>query len=803
MNTYYSGDRQSRFRLWALLLAMIVALLAILSLQYFLSEQVAAAATGNSDYGSRKALLLVKATGDFVDDPTRDVETDLDKQDFDKLNEMTCPKIIDDQNNWTIEARAGGRPFLEFGDIFVDGTPWPIEQCTPGSSGIPTATITTHYQTRGVNRLWIVHKVNDTHFPIIVSLTPDGFFNVSGSDAPMLQGSAFRSGFIGKPFSADEDYVQHVKNVNIKVVNMNKLIITYDVISQAGEGVLELTVYWNNSTNQPEFSFRSAHAVRQNLTDTLPMLGFGGFNFMRGPTLHGLQSVYGTPQGGIESFHDSRTAFLVHKDGHIQRNLLTPPVLISTVVSTSMESGVTVGAELILDQPQNIEHYFSKEPTNSLYQQRTDLLMRLTSSTAVSHTVYHFQKSVILSEENPEANETVNLFFATEMEKGVLHEFGYTLDVAAEDFDTLYSARQQGVVFVSTAEESTDKLFFLPLDANFTPMGDAIPLTDGVISDVHNVSVSANGRYLIFDADTYKSPLIFQTNQRVHVLDLLTGAIRRLTVDPSGGSNDKQGSLSGDGTQFAYISNRTGTNRLTIGQTSSGQGSGYGSHKANALDADWCQTQNEIVYTHDSGIFLYDGVAEDSTPVLPGSGFTAPKFSPNCDRIAYVLAGDVKLVNRDGLSNTLKLNNADFPSWIDDNHLLVQKGVGLVLLAIDTGITQTIATNIPVDESPVFVPALNPSISIESPANNAQSTWCESKLLGFVQSQGIPTVTVRGETAKVYGDQWAINILLQPGTNTLQATVIDSATMLTDTQSIDIEFVLDQCYLYLPNVMKP
>ena len=257
-------------------------------------------------------------------------------------------------------------------------------------------------------------------------MTPDGFFNVAGAQSPELQGAATRIGFVvGEPFGSN-DYLQHVDEVNITVINDHTLLIVYSIHSEAGEGVLELELGWDATNERPELRFRSAHATRSSLPQDVNELGFAGLNFMKGPTLSGLLSQFGTPEGGIETFHDGRTLFLVHANGSITRNLLISPILTDTVARETIAENIIPGSKIVLDQPQNVANYFSKFPTPG-YEERTDLILKLTASSVEQVGLKRAQKSVDLSDVNPEANETVNVFYATEMTKGQLYEFSYIL----------------------------------------------------------------------------------------------------------------------------------------------------------------------------------------------------------------------------------------------------------------------------------------------------------------------------------------------------------------------------------------
>ncbi|KAA3656979.1 MAG: hypothetical protein DWQ04_29475 [Chloroflexi bacterium] len=163
---------------------------------------VAAPTTPDGIYEIRKTGLAVRADQDFADDLFRAVETDLDKEPFDQINKIDCPKPVDKPNGWAMILRTGGRPFLNFDHIEIDGDVWSPEPCTQAGSKIPPVMIADHYASgKTVNRIWFTHYVSDTSFPVVVVMTADGFFNVGGAGKPMLQGAANRMGFIGAPFT--------------------------------------------------------------------------------------------------------------------------------------------------------------------------------------------------------------------------------------------------------------------------------------------------------------------------------------------------------------------------------------------------------------------------------------------------------------------------------------------------------------------------------------------------------------------------------------------------------------------------
>ncbi len=805
-----SPKSKSQNTLLRLIYLGFITALVILTLAIFLLSQQTppASASHLSDYETRKAQLLTLAGQPFVDDPMGNVETDLDGYNFTAINALDCPTSIDNSNGWSIEMRTGGRPFMNFDDIEINGTSWMLDHCTPGSSGISQTVINNHYNAgKTVNRMWFTHVFTEqvgntltTTYPTVLVMTPDGFFNVAGAQAPKRLGAATRIGFIGEPFDDLSDYIQHIDEVSIFVIDNDTLRIVYNIHSEAGEGVLELELKWDAVNEQPELYFRSAHAIRSSLPQPAYQLGFVGFDFMKGPTLSGLRAEYNTPEGGIQAFHDGRTVFLVHANGSIIRNLLISPIMTDTVVREDIATEVTPGSKMVLDQPQNVSYYFSKFPEPS-YEQRTDLVLKLVSSTVPAIDLRRSQKSVDLDDPNPEANETVNVFYATEMSKTQVYEFSYILSVAAEDFEHLYSARRRGVVFISDRSESWSRLYFLALDAALTPLGVPTPLTDQMIADPHHPSASANGQSIIFDTDEYR---LIAPTQRIYTLDLNSSAIRRLTIDPYGASNDNAPSFNSGGSLFSIITNRLGTpTRLVTASVVTGLGGGAGQPIAIAHDADWCHEINQITYADSGGLYVLDITTNNTTSIVTRTDILNPRFSPTCDQIAYAATSGLWIVETNGNNNHQVLSDASHPTWVDNDHLIFQGAsngnTDVYLLTISTGVTSTLTTDIASDSEPVYVKAVGPTIAIESLADGSQT--CQMlEVSGFVASAGIPVVTVNGLPAIVEGDEWSITMSLILGATTLTAIVMDSDTALTSQDEINITIV-EHC-IYLPAILK-
>ena len=221
-----------------------------------------------------------------------------------------------------------------------------------------------------------------------------------------------------------------------------------------------------------------------------------------------------------------------------------------------------------------------------------------------------------------------------------------------------------------------------------------------------------------------------------------------------------------------------------------------------ALGADWCHAHNEIAYVDGAGLYVWNVDTITSTSILTGIYARKPRFSPSCDQITYVGTTGVWIVGIDGSNNTQILTNADYPDWIDENHILFQREVGgnadIYLYSISTTITTQLTTNLASDTEPTFVKAFGPSISIEAPITGTHQ--CNPVLIsGFVASEGIPTVTVNGTPATVVGDQWFVSLMLNAVTNSVSAQVVDSATGLLDQDEINV----DRGYcVFIPSVWK-
>jgi Tol biopolymer transport system component len=620
---------------------------------------------GAEEYLARKEALPFVVLSEFAQDDCHLLPTlALDDRTFSELLGIIGPKLLDNPSGWSVEARIGGRPFFCFDSIHANDV---LQQFSSldfdeGDSGIPRSEIDEYFAVgKTVNRLWFTH-VASNGFPIVVVLTPDGFFNLGAAEAPKLQGAASRVGFIGEPFGAFDgqtDFEQHVDGLDIAGIDDNRLLLVFDVHSEAGEGAAEVELIWDPVLEQPELRLRSAHIGRID-----GRFGFAGLNFMRGPTLHGLRDD--ASEGGIQSFHDGRTVFAQTPNGAVTRNLLVPPVTTSEVMREDILSDVPDGTRLLMDQPQNVTDYFSKSP-GVPYEHRTDLLLTLLGATR-SADIRRAQISVDLEDVNPEASETANVFLAAEITTALVEEFSYSLALDATDFEERFPVDRLGIVYVSDQSWSDNSLFFQPLDAGGGPIDVARPLTDATLTTPANPAVSADGRYVAFDASS-------GAGQRIHVLDLFRGSVRRLTVDPFGSSFDIRPSLSPDLSQFAFINNRRGSILgLYIDDVATGLGPGVGSQtRDNVNSQDWSPLRRELAIVSLATLRIWEPETGDIHDLIADSSLGNPRFSPNGDRLAYASDSGIYVIDRDGLNNTQVWTDGDHPAWVTESKLVFQR----------------------------------------------------------------------------------------------------------------------------------
>ena len=385
---------------------------------------------------------------------------------------------------------------------------------------------------------------------------------------------------------------------------------------------------------------------------------------------------------------------------------LVPPVAADTI-DRSRTAPVTPGSRIFVDQPQRAMSYFSKTP-GTPYEDRADLVLEFGSGNSSQIGFERAQTAVGLTDPNPEANETVNLFLAGESYPGPVFEHRLQATVAADDFAARYDARPHGVVYVAR-DDDAHRLYFQELDAQFAPYGEPLPLTDGVIVDPRSPDASADGRVVLFDADDYGAGTGLQ---RIYELDLTTAAVRRLTVDPFGSSTDKAPSSSGDGSQFAFITDRQGTpEQLVIEDTANGLAAGVGNEVARAHAADWCQVSDVITFTDRNGLHVLDVDTRTATTVLSAPGTDRPTFSPDCETIAFEDQAGIWTVTADGTDLRLAVADARSPAWVDGDHLLIERGeMGLrIIYVLDLATGELIPVTAAGDDSsePTYVAAVD------------------------------------------------------------------------------------------------
>lgn len=639
---------------------------------------IAAPSPARADaYDDRLALLAQRVGAPWTNDACAlTPETALDMRSFQELLNLEGHKILDDASGWSMIARTGGRPFSCFHDITADGQPVPFSASNygVGTSGIPPAELDAHFAAgKQVNRLWFTH-VASNGYPTVVVFTPDGFFNVAGIQAPMLQGAAVRTGFIGEPFGPS-DFVGHVDELSVTVVSHDLLRILYNVHSEAGEGVVEVDLVWNARSETPELRFRASNLARFPAT-----LGFVGLNWMKGPTMFGLKDCQPGDQG-IEAFHDGRSVYAILPDRTHWRNGLVPPIGPGNVDREDIGT-LPAGSKVVLDQPQRATGYFSKMPAGDLYEDRTDLVLTLEQA-SLPVTLRRAQTAVDLASSNPESSETANVFLAMPLQTGQVATAQYRLAPAQYGFEPNLCGLERGVAFVSAMGGSQQRLYFLPLGNSFQANGPPAALTDEVVVDPRRPDASSDGRLIAFDADDRG----YSTRQRVHVLDRKSGSVRRVSSDVYGTSFDQSASLNFGASELAAATNRSGTFRLDTATTDAGMNCGPGDNLGPADHTDWSPARNEIATTSGGALSLYDVAGASAVPLSAHPNARNPDFSPSGDWLAFAADDGIFVIRRDGIQERSVLADGDHPTWADETHLIVQRTASaetdLYLLAID------------------------------------------------------------------------------------------------------------------------
>lgn len=595
-------------------------------------------------------------------------ETALDRRPYQALNLIQGPHILDNPDGWSVEARTGGRPFICFHDLRVNGTRIDVKagDFKVGQSGIPVQELESHFsQGKTVNRLWFTHRAGNG-YPVVLVLTPDGFANPAGSAPPFLQGAAVRLGFIRNPFAPGEAR-QHCDELSITAKDDQTLLLLLNVHGEPGEGVLAIELAWDEVLRQPVVHCQSA--LRPRLEGRF---GVAGFDFLRGPTLFGLTGGAGAPPGGIQAYHDGRTLSLQAPQALPSTFLLVPPVSPDRLYRDVLAGDLRPGTRLAVDQPQNQTGYFSKHPEIP-YEHRTDLVLDVQSTSTAGLWLERAQCAVDPAAANPEANETVNLFLSLPLNPAETTFSAFTLRLAAEDFELRQAERRRGVVFVSTWLWPAGSLFFQPLDERCLPSGPVIPLTDGLIENPRHPVASSDGRFLFFDAaeDVAGRPL-----SRIYALDLCRGTQQRLSLDPFGTSADRSPAISADSRTLAFISNRSGENRLLVAPAATGQGPGMGDSLTSAGDVDAHPLLAEWLFCQDEAIRRRDHATGQTSLLVTAGHPRAPRYSPGGDRVAFADDGGLYLIGRDGSNLRQVAAGGDHPAWADSNHLIFERPAG-------------------------------------------------------------------------------------------------------------------------------
>lgn len=623
---------------------------------------------GADRFGEIRGELAARAASPWAAQRCTTTETSLDRRHYADLNGIGGWKILDRPDGWSVEARIGGRPFHCFERLAVDGT-----VVTPSA---PDFTVTSaeiagqieeHFATgKGINRLWFVHPTAHGEFPVTVVLTADGFLVVGGAAPPKLFGTTLRTGVIGEPFGA-WDYAQQLVGLDLESVDADRVIATYLVESEAAVAVVEMTVRWVRERDEPELAYRTAMLARSS-----GRLGFVGGNALRGPTLHGLLDVCGDPpsQGGIEAYHDVRTALVDAGEGAVLRELLVPPTSPHAVHRARLSDALPRGGRVILDQTQHDPPpYFSRHP-GVAYRERTDLVITLDDFSVGAVSVERAQIAPDLDSANPEANETVNVYLAAQIDRAEIAEFHFRVQVAAEDFAGTTPLANEGIVAIASDAEQGARLVFVPLAADGSA-ADPQPLTGPLVTSPRRPSVSSDGRWVAFDATLRGS----SGRRGIYLLDRLTADVRRLTVDPgSATSFDRAASLDCSGRHFAYVSNRRGSETSAgVAEVVTGQGCGFGRTLGCADHVAFTPDGHALARTCDGAVVL-DAIDGSLIQVLSAhAGARSPEFSPDGRMLAFASDSGVWVHGLDSGRERRIAEWGDSPTWDDAEHLIVHR----------------------------------------------------------------------------------------------------------------------------------
>jgi uncharacterized repeat protein (TIGR01451 family) len=411
------------------------------------------------------------------------------------------------------------------------------------------------------------------------------------------------------------------------------------------------------------------------------------------------------------------------------------------------------------------------------------------------------------------------------------NEFPPTFAPDADDLERRYPNHQPGVIFVCDRFESRTQLCFLPLaGTDLRPAGQVELLADGLIEAPRRPSLSGDGRFVIFDAHSIDNPIRPRAAfTRVHILDLSNGTVRRLTRDPYGSSHDLGASFNGDGRHFAMISNRTGLDHLHIAAVADGVPPGFGNAVVRAKGADWCHTRNEIVYANsrnfdgNNGLYIHDVETVTNIEVVTGLDKHTPKFSPSCERIAYVNGAGLHVVNRNGTGDRQVLADGDYPTWVDESRVIVHRTVegntDLYLFDVDTQqILRRLTVDPGVDAEPTFVKRIMQVTKTANPApvpDGAQLTYtiCVTNN-GSVALNATITDTLPSQVIPNHVQVWtqlieprsawtqSISVEVQDGYSGTLHNRVEVTTQEGVTGRASIVICANVCRAYLPVVLK-
>jgi hypothetical protein len=308
--------------------------------------------------------------------------------------------------------------------------------------------------------------------------------------------------------------------------------------------------------------------------------------------------------------------------------------------------------------------------------------------------------------ENPEAEETENLYLHTALATDAQAIWRYRLQADAADYETDHPAVEPRMLYV--AEQ---RLWERRMDTLGNWIGEAHPLTDNTIKSPQNPDYAchARGAVVYFDAST--SMTTERPRRDIYRLDLNNTTVRRLTNDPEGNSQDFAPTISADGTRIAFASTRAGTHgEITIAPTDLGLGAGMGNRLAPGDDCVWHPSLDILAcadrsnrYVHPvhigySNLFLLDVGDAGQMMLIPerSGSISDPSWNPSGIRLAYALhdANDlpngVYVVDRTGGDPLLVVGNGGHPAWLTDNQIVFHRAdangeLDLFLVSVNGG----------------------------------------------------------------------------------------------------------------------